>query len=185
MHIAANLYPVGFSWVRAHSGLVHNEIADTLATRGVNGSSYCPLNRFDVLPADAEPEDVFDAQNAGRSSRKLTNGTKTFICHRSVHERPFSDLAEVTFNRFSRDVLGNWSAIVSDDSDVPQGEHIPVMTGGMRVVSDEEQEESAPEVVTLPTIEFKPWSGNWTWPQALEADRREMAERLAFQQELG
>jgi ribonuclease HI len=28
---------VEFSWVKAHSGLIHNEIADTLATRGVKG----------------------------------------------------------------------------------------------------------------------------------------------------
>jgi hypothetical protein len=57
------------------------------------------------------------------------------------------------------------------------------MTAWMLVVSNEEreeQEEPESEVATLPTIEFKPWSGNWTWPQALEADRREKAELLAF-----
>jgi ribonuclease HI len=35
---------VQFSWVKAHSGILLNEIADTLATRGDNGSSYCPTN---------------------------------------------------------------------------------------------------------------------------------------------
>jgi ribonuclease HI len=30
---------VEFAWVKAHSGLLHNEIADTLATRGVNGTT--------------------------------------------------------------------------------------------------------------------------------------------------
>jgi hypothetical protein len=49
---------VEFSWVKAHSGLLHNESADTLAARGVKGGSYCPTNRFDVLPPDTEPEDV-------------------------------------------------------------------------------------------------------------------------------
>jgi ribonuclease HI len=39
---------VEFSWVKAHSGLVHNEVADTLATRGFKGSTYCPTDRFDV-----------------------------------------------------------------------------------------------------------------------------------------
>jgi ribonuclease HI len=32
---------VEFSWVKAHSGPIHNEIADELATRGVKGWSYC------------------------------------------------------------------------------------------------------------------------------------------------
>jgi ribonuclease HI len=48
---------VEFTWVKAHSGILQNEIADTLATRGVNGSTYCPTNRFDHLPEDTETED--------------------------------------------------------------------------------------------------------------------------------
>jgi ribonuclease HI len=48
---------VEFTWVKAHSGILHNEIADTLATRGVKGSTYCPTNRFDQLPEDTETED--------------------------------------------------------------------------------------------------------------------------------
>jgi ribonuclease HI len=30
---------IEFTWVKAHSGILHNEIADTLATRGVKGST--------------------------------------------------------------------------------------------------------------------------------------------------
>jgi hypothetical protein len=37
----------------------------------------------------------------------------------------------------------------------------------------------------MPQIEFKTWSGNWTWPQALEADLREKAKRQAFDLEFG
>jgi hypothetical protein len=43
--------------VKAHSGILHTEIAETLATRGVKGSTYCPTNRFDQLPEDTEAED--------------------------------------------------------------------------------------------------------------------------------
>jgi hypothetical protein len=87
------------------------------------------------------------------------------------------------FNRFSRDVLGNSSAEVSDgDSDVPQGADTLVMTGGMSVVVDPEEER---EAVAPPAIGFKTWSGNWTWPQALEADLKEKAEPQAFDLEFG
>jgi ribonuclease HI len=48
---------VEFAWVKAHSGLLHNEIADTLATRGVNWTTYCPTDWFDELPDDTEQED--------------------------------------------------------------------------------------------------------------------------------
>jgi hypothetical protein len=48
---------IEFTWVNAHSGLIHNEIADTLATRGVKGSTYCPINWLDQLPPDTEEED--------------------------------------------------------------------------------------------------------------------------------
>jgi ribonuclease HI len=47
---------IEFTWVRAHSGLRHNEIADTLATRRVKGSSYCLTDWFDELPPDTEEE---------------------------------------------------------------------------------------------------------------------------------
>jgi ribonuclease HI len=48
---------IEFTWVKAHSGLIHNEIADTLATRGVKGGTYCPIDWFDKLPPDTEEED--------------------------------------------------------------------------------------------------------------------------------
>jgi ribonuclease HI len=48
---------IEFTSVKARSGLLHNEIADTLATRGVKGSSYCPTDWFDKRPPDTEEED--------------------------------------------------------------------------------------------------------------------------------
>jgi hypothetical protein len=41
------------------------------------------------------------------------------------------------------------------------------------------------EVVPKPTIEFKTWENNWSWPKAMEADRREKAEHRAFDVEFG
>jgi hypothetical protein len=48
---------VEFTWVKAHSGILHNEVADTLATRGAKGGSYCPVSWFDNLPEYTETED--------------------------------------------------------------------------------------------------------------------------------
>jgi hypothetical protein len=92
------------------------------------------------------------------------------------------DIDDSEFRNFARNVLGNSSTPVSDDSDVQQGEDTVVMTGETQVVPDEK---STSEAAAQPTFEFKPWSGNWTRPQALEADRRQKTERLAFQQEFG
>jgi hypothetical protein len=50
----------------------------------------------------------------------------------------------------------------------------------MSFVPDEE-----PSVAPPPRTEVKTWSGNWTWPQALEADPREKAERQALDLEFG
>jgi hypothetical protein len=48
---------VEFSWVKAHIGITLNEIADARTTRGVNGMSYCPTDRFNEIQVDTEPED--------------------------------------------------------------------------------------------------------------------------------
>jgi ribonuclease HI len=181
---------VEFSWVKAHSGLLHNEIADTLATRGVTASSCCPTNRFDVLPEDTEPDDVFDSQSAvpvitHTDEWDDESQPPTFSAHVTslgLEQDDQQDVQELTFRDCSRNVLGNARAQASDDSDVQQGEDTLVMTWKMQVVPDEEL---ASEVSAQLTFEFKPWSKNWTWPQALEADRREKADRLAFQQEFG
>jgi hypothetical protein len=48
---------IEFTWVKAHSGLLHNEIADTFATKGVKGTTYCTIDWFDQFPPDTEEED--------------------------------------------------------------------------------------------------------------------------------
>jgi hypothetical protein len=101
------------------------------------------------------------------------------ISYGLAQEEALDQQAEV-FDRFSREVLGNSSVEASaDESDEPaQGEHTIVMMGNMIVAYGPDPE---PE----PTIEFIPWSGNWTWPQAREADRRGKEERRAFEGEFG
>jgi hypothetical protein len=52
------------------------------------------------------------------------------------------------------------------------------MTDDMSVVGGEPP-------VQQPVIEFKTWENTWTWPQAVEADQRERAERHVFDLEFG
>jgi hypothetical protein len=129
------------------------------------GSTYCPTDRFDVLPAGTEPEDVPEMRGA------VPLIMQTEEHDEDIHLPQFSksamiygfeadeaqDQDDATFARFSRDVLGNSSGYVSGDSDVPQGQDTIVMTGDMTIVPDD-----APEAVAPPTIEFKTWSGNWS-----------------------
>jgi hypothetical protein len=92
------------------------------------------------------------------------------------------DCQAAVFSRFSREILGNSNAEAStddSDSDIPaQGEHTMIVTGDMSI-------EDSPAPEPEPTIAFKPSSGNWTWSQALEADRREKAEQRAFETPFG
>jgi hypothetical protein len=46
---------VKFAWVKAHSGPLHNEIADTLATRGVNGYVCFSRKPFQNLSRNLSP----------------------------------------------------------------------------------------------------------------------------------
>jgi hypothetical protein len=140
---------VEFSWVKAHPGLIHNEIADTLATRGVRGGSYCPTNRFDELPPDTEPEDVPEARDVDSIVKQVDEYDE------DTHLPPFSTKAisygfnqeeiqeqrDAQFAGFSREVLGNSSSVVSDDSesDVPQSQDTIVMTGDMNVVQEDQE----------------------------------------------
>jgi hypothetical protein len=118
---------VEFSWLKAHSGLLHNEIADTLATRGVEGGTYCPTEWFDALPADTETEDDPTLQ----LTEVITQGEEW---DEDVHLPPFSTRAtgygfgeeeaeetrDRTFRHFAHVVLDSSSTPVSDDADPDQ-----------------------------------------------------------------
>jgi ribonuclease HI len=166
---------VEFSWMKAHSGLLLNGIADTLATRGVKGTTFCPTNRFDALPADTEPEDDLRLQGMAPVITQTDEWDEdehlpTFSVRatsQGVAEDEDRNRKDAMFNRFSRDVLGNSSAEVPEnsDSELPaQWEHTVVMTGDMSVVGEEQSERQ-------PVIDFKPWENTWTWPHAFEAAR--------------
>jgi ribonuclease HI len=174
-----------FSWVNAHSGIVHNEIADTLATRGAGESSYCPTNRYDELPGDTETEDRLEMRDVDQLI------TQDDELDEDLHLPTFStevcSLAlEATdcdreFRHFSHDILGNSTAEVSpedSDSDMrTQGDHTLVMNGGMRVEDG--------GIVDLPGVPFKTWDSHYSWAQAKADAARGRAEEQAFIAEFG
>jgi hypothetical protein len=89
-----------------------------------------------------EPEDAPEMRGA------VPLVTKTEEYDEDIHLLPFStraigyglgeeearDQAKSTFDHFARDVLGNSSTQVSDDSDVPQGQDTIVVTSCMSIV---------------------------------------------------
>jgi ribonuclease HI len=108
---------VEFTWVKAHSGLIHNEIADTLATRGVNGKSYCPTTLYNVLPPDTESEDdpnipqtevITQTDEFGADEEHLPE-SGTWMRSWGLNEEEASELAEErepSIKQFAHDQLG-------------------------------------------------------------------------------
>jgi hypothetical protein len=147
---------VEFSWVKAHSGILLSEIANQLATRGVQRGTHCPtLAQYDVLPEDSEKE---DGPELNRIEPVITQVDEW---DDPDHLPTFSirvdneDLAAVeeqerrrkVFNRFNSNVLGNSSAEGTDysDSDIqiadPDNSSTVILGPGMQIEGDQEQNE--------------------------------------------
>jgi hypothetical protein len=140
---------VEFTWVKAHSGLIHNEIADTLATKGVKGGSYCPATCFDVLPEDTETEDdpnipltevITQTEEFGADEEHLPqNGT--WAVSLGLNEEEAADRQEERergIQQFAHDVLGNSSTNGSEDEAVSNPGEIPVTSNGWSLVTGPE-----------------------------------------------
>jgi hypothetical protein len=132
---------VEFTWVKAHSGILHNEIADTLATRGVNGGTYSPVSWFDQLPADTETEDdpnipqtevITQTDKFGADEEHLPQfGTlvRTF----GFNEEEAAERAEERergIRQFVHNQLENSSTPVSEDEELPQPSDTVVILPG-------------------------------------------------------
>jgi hypothetical protein len=186
--------------------LLHDEIADALATKGFKGDSYCPTDRFDALPEDTEPEDIPEMRNVTPLIMQMEEcdeeyhlprfGKAADVCR--FEEEEARDHADETFNRFSRDVLGNSSAVASDESDSPQREDTIVMTGNMSIIQEgvrtygqyisqsfgpasddgEHMTEIAPGLMDSPAVAPQAWSTSFA--QARSEAIRQQAEEERF-----
>jgi hypothetical protein len=152
----------------------------TLVLKRVKGTTYCPTDPFDVLPADTEPEDVPEMRNVvpliAQTEEydedvhlpQFSKGSEGY----GLGEEEAQDQADATFNRFSRDVLRNSRAQVSDDSDIPQGQDTIVMTSDMSEIKTFDQyvpsradivDEEAHMTVISPGIVDSPAAARHAW----------------------
>jgi hypothetical protein len=177
----------------------------TLATRGVKGSSYYPANRFDALPDDTEPEDVPEMQGIEPVIRQteeyadeehMPQFSRRAMTYGLEQEEAQDRMSQATFTNFSHNILGNSSAQVSDDSDVPpQGESIPVLTRDMQVVSDSApntQEttvedvhmvEVAPGIWESPSVAPYAWSNSYAQARQAGLEQRAMEQHFSWMTE--
>jgi hypothetical protein len=137
---------VEFTWVKAHSGILHNEIADTLATRGVNGGSFCPVSFFDNLPVDTETEDdpnipitevITQMEEFGADEEHLPQYGMAAVVY-GLNEEEAAEIQEErerSLQQFDRDVLGKSSAEASEDEGVSNPGEIPITTNGWTLVN--------------------------------------------------
>jgi hypothetical protein len=151
---------IEFSWVKAHSGLLHNEIADTLATRGVKGTSYCPTDWFDELPPDTGQEEEDDksilktevitqtdewADDEHLPSFEMRTEVYGFNAEEAAEAGEAAEAAELArteeirereLRHFLHDTMGNSSTPVTDDEDFRAEVGVVVLKPGMSVVDD-------------------------------------------------
>jgi ribonuclease HI len=142
---------VEFTWVKAHSGLIHNEISDTLATRGVKGKTYCPVSWFDTLPADTETEDdpnipqtevITQTEEFGADEEHLPP-LGTWVRPLGLNEDEAADQAEErerSIRQFAHDQLGNSTAPTSEDEEAPQPGDVPIIKTGWAAVDGQPQD---------------------------------------------
>jgi hypothetical protein len=147
---------IEFTWVKAHSGLSHNEIGDTLATRGVKGGTYCPTDWFDELAPDTEQEDdpsipntevITQTEEWADEEHLPTFGTREIVY--GFNEEETAEAAETLaaaeaaehekaqdrgLRHFLHEVMGNSSTPVTEDEDDHVEAGIPVVKPGMTVV---------------------------------------------------
>jgi hypothetical protein len=138
-------------------------------------------NRFDELPPDREPEDV------------PRFGVAVVSC--GFNQEEIQERRDAQFATFSRAVLGNSSAVVSDDSesDVPQGQDTIIVTVDTSVVQGDreetmtyEQEQSNEEVHMTPIGEGlceSPGVAPYAWSSTFAQARREALQSQAMEEQ--
>jgi hypothetical protein len=191
--------------VKAHSGIIHNEIADTLATRGVKGSTYCPIDWFDKLPADTEEEDdlsippsevITQTEEFGADEEHLPSYGTQAVVYGFVEEESAEraeEERERSIRHFIHDTLDNSSTPVTDDEDLSDTGGTLTVRPEMTVVDDGSEQPEPPREPgfsmqigyessgDIPdSIPPSPWSSTWAQAKAEEQQRREAEERFSW-----
>jgi hypothetical protein len=198
---------IEFTWVKAHSGILHNEVADTLATRGVKGGTHCPIDWFNQLPADTEEDDdpsipltevITQTEEFGADDVHLPEfGTPAVVYGFGVEEAAdVEEERERGINTFLHRTCDNSSTPVSDNEDGGNTDGPAMIRYGWTAeeVGSEQSEQSEPPQepgfslvvgyagpVDMPdSVAPSPWSSTWAQARAESEQRRANEERFKW-----
>jgi ribonuclease HI len=196
------------TWVKAHSGIIHNEIANTLATKGVKDSTYCPIDWFDKLPADTEEEDgpsippsevITQTDEFGADEEHLPSfGTPAIVY--GFNDEEAAERAEEERERGIRHFLpvmcDNSSTPVTDDEDMGNmgnPRDVVLIAPGMTVEDSGSEQHEPPQEqgfsfqvghvgpVDMPeSVAPSPRSSTWAQARAEAQQRREAEVRFSW-----
>jgi hypothetical protein len=166
------------------------KVADMLATRGVKGSTYCPINWFDQLPPDTETEDdpsippsevITQTDEFGADEEHLRESGTPAVVYR-LNDEEAEELAEERergIRHFLYETCDNSSTPVTDDEDLSNTGGKVVIPPGATVMDDgSEQEEPQQDsgfslqighvgVVDMPeSVAPSLWSSTWAQARA-------------------
>jgi hypothetical protein len=171
----------------------------------VKGSTYCPIDCIDQLPADTEEDDdpsiplsevITQTEEFGADEEHLPSFGTPAIVYVFVEEEA-AELAEEERERgirhFIHDTLGNSSTPVTDDEDFSDTGRTVVATPEMSVVDDGSEQPEPPKEsgfslqighvgpVDMPeSVAPSPWSSTWAQARAESEQRRANEERFSW-----
>jgi hypothetical protein len=166
--------------VKAHCGILLNECADQLATRGVQGGSYCPTNQFDELPADeTESPEVFpESEHVITQDEEFSlSDIPEFFGQRVVSVGLAADVerekqAEM-FSRFGHDFLVATSAELSPGGGEDEGQSLIPEDSNVIVVGPDDQVQDEQQGPDWEQIRGAFPRQQATWADQMAAQQRE------------
>jgi ribonuclease HI len=195
---------IELTWVKAHSGILHNEVADTLATRGVKGTTYCPINLFDQLPPDTEEEDdssipptevITQTDEFGADDEHLPSyGTQAIVHEFNKEEaEEWAEERERGIRHFLYEQCENSSTPVTDDEDHSHAKDTVVTTSGWKAIAEGPEQQESPQRtcfsiqvgeagnIDIPeSMTHSPWSSDLKLSKEDSEQRRALEDRFGW-----
>jgi hypothetical protein len=178
---------------------LHNEVADTLATRGVKGTKYGPINWFDQLPPDTEDEDdpsipptevITQTDEFGADDEHLPSfGTQAIVYEFGKEEaEEWAEERERWIRHFLYEQCENSSTPVTDDEDYSHAQNTVVTTSGWKAVEGVSEQESQQrsgfsiQVGEVGNIDLPESMIHSPWNSKLELSREDSEQRQMLEE---